>query len=120
MLILASTITDCVSISAFASFVVVPIDIRSSAVGTKIVAITSVIKTYKPVIKKKKKKHDKSVLLGKSKLSTINILISKPLFHSYISQDEFVSVKNVLGEYYEMKEQIKIPETFVEYIISKQ
>ena len=117
MLILVSAITDCVSISAFASLVIIPIDIRSSAVGIKFVAITSVIKKYEPIIMKKKKKHDKSVLLGKSKLRTINILISKALFDSYISQDEFVSVKNVLWEYYEMKEQIKSPETSVEYII---
>ena len=37
-LILASTITGCVSISAFASLVVIPIEIMSSAIGLKICA----------------------------------------------------------------------------------
>ena len=68
LLILVSTGTGCVSISAFASLVCVPVGITSSAVGIKICAITAGIKKYKSIIKKKKKKHDKTVLLGKYKL----------------------------------------------------
>ena len=75
LVILASTITGCVSISAFASLVCVPADITSSAVGTNICAITAGIKKYKSIIKKKKKKHDKIVLLGKDKLNTIEVQI---------------------------------------------
>ena len=82
-LILVSTVNDCVSISAFASLVCVPVDITISAVGIKICAITAVIKKYKSIIKKKKK-HDKIVLLGKDKLNTIEVLISKALIDSYI------------------------------------
>ena len=73
----------------------------------KIFAITAGIKKYKSIVKKKKKKHDKRVLLRKDKLNTIEVLISKALIDSYISHDEFVSVNNVLREYYEMKEEIK-------------
>ena len=54
LLILVSTVTDCVSISAFASLVCVPVGIASSAVGKKICAITTGIKNYKSIIKKKK------------------------------------------------------------------
>ena len=60
LLILASTTTGCVSISAFASLGCVPVGITSSAVGIKICAITAGNKKYKPIIKKKKKKHDKT------------------------------------------------------------
>ena len=70
-------------------------------------AITAGIKNYKSIIKKKKKKHDKIVLLGKDKSNTIEVLISKALIDSYISQDEFVSVNNVLREY-KMKNKHKI------------
>ena len=42
--ILASTITGCVSISAFASLVSTPIEITSSAFGSKLCAITAAIK----------------------------------------------------------------------------
>ena len=107
VLILASTITGCVSISAFASLVGIPIGIRSSEIGLEIFAITAGIKKYKLITKKKKKKHDKIVLLAKSKLNTIEVLISKALIDSVISHGEFFLTKNVLKEYNEMKEEIK-------------
>ena len=44
MLILVSTVTGCISISAFASLVCVPVAITSSAVGIKICAIAAGIK----------------------------------------------------------------------------
>ena len=47
--------------------VCVPVSITSSAVGIKVCAITAGIKKYKSIIKKKKKKHNKIVLLGKDK-----------------------------------------------------
>ena len=49
-LILASTVTGCISISAFASLVGIPIGIMSSAIRLKICAITAGIKKYKSII----------------------------------------------------------------------
>ena len=74
----------------------------------KICATTAGIKKCKSITKKKKKKHDETVLLGKEKLNTIVVLIYKVLFDWYMSHDEFVSANNVLREYYEMKKEIKI------------
>ena len=85
----------------------IPIGITSSAIGLKICAITAGIKKYKSIIKKKKKKHDKIVLLAKSKLNSIEVLISKALIDSVISHDEFVLINNVLKQYNEMKEETK-------------
>ena len=53
-LILASTITGCISISAFSSLIGIPIEITSSAIGLKICAITAGNERYKSIIKKKK------------------------------------------------------------------
>ena len=106
-LILASTITGSISISAFASVVGIAIGITSSAIGLKICAITAAIKKYNSIIKKKKKKHDKIVLLAKSKLNSIEVLISKALIDSVMNHDEFVLIHNVLKEYSKMKEEIK-------------
>ena len=75
--IVISTITGCVSISAFASLVGIPIGTTNSAIGLKLCVITAGIKKYKSMIKKKKKKHDKIVLLAKSKLNSIEDLIVK-------------------------------------------
>ena len=66
LLILASTVTGCVSFSALASLVL----------GIKICAITAGIKQHKLIIKKKKEP-DKRVLLGKDKLNTIKSILSK-------------------------------------------
>ena len=73
-LIVISTITGCVSIFAFASLVGIPIGITSSTVGLKMCVINAGIKKYKSLIKKKKKKHHKIILLGKSKLNSIEVL----------------------------------------------
>ena len=76
LLILVSTVTGCVSISAFVSLVHVPVSITSSAIRLKICANTPAIKKCKSIIKKKKEKDDK-IVLGKDKLNTIEVLISK-------------------------------------------
>ena len=57
------------------------------------------------------------MLLKKDKLNNIEVLISKALIDLYISHEEFVSVNNVLGEYYEMTKEMKTPETSVGSII---
>ena len=54
-----------------------------------------------------KNKHDKIVLLAKSKLNSIEVLTSKALIDSNISHGEFVLINNVLQEYDGMKEEIK-------------
>ena len=74
----------------------IPIGITSSAIGLQICAITAGIKNYKSIIKKKKKKDDKTVFLAKSKLNKLEVLISKALIDSVISHDEFVFINNVL------------------------
>ena len=77
LLIIVSIVIGFVSISAFASLVCVPVGLTNSAVGIKICAITTAIKKYKSIIKKKKKKHDKIVLLGKDKFWSSKFLSSK-------------------------------------------
>ena len=96
--ILASIITGCISISAFASLLGLPIGITSSVIELKTCAITAGIKRYKSIIKKNKKKHDKIVLLANSKFYIIEGLISTVLIDSVFSHDGLVSMKNVLNE----------------------
>ena len=108
-LVLASTITGCVLISVFGSLVFL-LGITSSAIGLTTCAIPAGIKTFKSIIKKKKKKHDKILFLAKTqshphvctqkfKLTRIEVLISKALLDSAISHDEFVLINDVLKEY---------------------
>ena len=107
-LILASTITGCISISVFPSLLGIPIGVTSSAIGLKPYAITAGIKRYKSIIKKKKQKHDKMVLLAKGKLNSIEVLIYKALIDSNTSHDEFLLINTLLKEYDDMKKEKKI------------
>ena len=56
--------------------------------------MTARIKKYNSMIKKKKKKHDKIVLLTKPQLKKIEVLTQS--INSNISYDEFVLINNVL------------------------
>ena len=106
-LTLDSATTGCISISVFASLLGIPIGITSSVIGLKICARAAGIKKYKSIIKKKKKGHDKIVLLAKPKLSSIEVLISKALIVSNISHDGFVLINNVPKEFHYIKKEIR-------------
>ena len=87
----------------FVSLVGISIGIKRSALGLNICAI----KIYKLIIRKKKK-HDKIVLVVETKSNSIRALISKALTNLYISHDsQLAAVINALGEYDDMKEEIK-------------
>ena len=103
---LVSAVTRCISISAFACLFGIPIETTSSAMGLKICTVNAAIKKYKSIIEKKKNKPNKTVLLGKTKLSGIKVLISKSLINSYISHDEFGLVKTVLKKYDDTEKEI--------------
>ena len=77
MLIAISTITVSVSISTFASLLVIPLVIASSTVGLKMFVTIAWIKKCKSIMKKKRKKHDKIVLLTKYRLNNIQALALK-------------------------------------------
>ena len=95
LLILISTLAGYVFISALASLIGVFIGITSSAVGFKICTITAGIKKYKSIIKKKKKKRNEIVLLAKSRLKSIEVLISITKIDSVISHVEFFLINIV-------------------------
>ena len=56
---------------------------------------------------KEQKKHDKIVLLGKSKLNSIQVLISKTLIDGYMIHDKFVLINNLMRKNDNMKEHNK-------------
>ena len=116
LVVLASRIIGSVSSSAFPSLIAITIRITSSTRGLKTFPITAGIKIYKPIIKKKKKKHDKIVPLAKSKLNSIEVIISKALIGSVISHDELILIRNVLKEHEKAKEEIKTFKDLIKFI----
>ena len=105
-LILAATVTGCISISGFASLFGIAIENTSSALELNICAITAGIKKYNSIIKKKK--HDKRKLLAKCKLNCLEVFISKALLDSNIIHDRFLIINNVQKDYDNIKEEINV------------
>ena len=56
---------------------------------------------------KKKEKHDKILMLAKSKLNSIETLISQALIDMDISQEEFVTILNEKDKYERMKGNLR-------------
>ena len=74
-IVFVSAVSDYVSSSAHGSLVGIFVGIASSAVGLQIFVLSAGFKKYKSVNKKKRKNHDKIVLLTKIKLNTVEVLI---------------------------------------------
>ena len=98
-----SVVSGYVSVSVSASLIDVPLNFASSAVGLKTCTLTAAIKKYNSVIKNEREKNNKIVLLVKTKLNTIDVLISKALINLRINDGKFASVDNVLREYNKIK-----------------
>ena len=91
--------------------------------GLKICAIIAGIKKYKSIIQKKKKKHEKIILLVKSKLNITEVLISKALINLALIQDELVLIKKCAWRIWrnerrnkKFKHSIKLIENFSLFI----
>ena len=55
----------------------------------------------------KNTKHINIVLLAKTKLNSIDVLISRTCINLYIAHDEFISVNNLVKEYDNIIEEIQ-------------
>ena len=87
------------SIASYASVVGTPAGIAGSSL--------TISKSLLKVTKKRKKKHNKIIALGKNKLSTIDTLLSSALNDSEISQEEFSNIITKANIYENIKENIK-------------
>ena len=78
----------------FYSLVGIPVGAENSAITIKTSIITTGIKKYKWIIKKKK--HNEIALSAKAKLNIVEVLISKTLINSNIRHGKFVLLINYL------------------------
>ena len=62
---------------------------------------------FESITQKKRKKHDKIVLLAKSNLNSIEVLICSALIDSNGGHNEFALINNGIKKFYDMKEEIK-------------
>ena len=90
------------SIASHATILGIPIGIAGSSLTLIFTVSTGINKSLLRITKKRKKKHNKIIALAKSKLNTIETLLSSALNDSKIRHEEFT---NIITE--NIKENIK-------------
>ena len=83
-LVILSATSGGVSIISFASVIGVPAGIASASFTLVFSLTTGIIKKVLKITRNKKKKHNKIVMLAKSKLNSIETLISQALIDLYL------------------------------------
>ena len=89
-LIVLSATSGGVSIISFTSIIGAPVGIASASFTLIFSLTTGIVKKLLNITRTKKKKHDKTLMLAKSKLNSIETLISQALI------DMDISPKNLL------------------------
>ena len=95
------------SIASYASVAGTPAGIAGSSLTLIFTIGTGIIKSLLNVTKKRKKKHNKIIVLVKNKLNMIDTLLSSALNDSEISHEEFTNIINKANIYENIKENIK-------------
>ena len=101
LIILSATIGG-ISIISFTSIIGAPAGIASASFTLIFSITTGIIKKLLNITRKKKKKHNKILMLVKSKLNSIEALISQALIDMAISHEEFISILKEKDMKYEM------------------
>ena len=91
ILTVLSATTGGVSIISFASVVGATVGIASASF-TLLFCVTGIIKKLLSITRNKKKKHNKILMLAKSKLHSIETLVSQTLIDMEISHEEFHAI----------------------------
>ena len=107
VLIALSATSGGVSIISFTSIIGAPVGIVSASFTSIFSLTTAIVKKLLNITRKKKKKHDKILMLAKSKLNSIDTLISQALIDMDISHEEFITILKEKDRYKMMKDNLR-------------
>ena len=107
ILIVLSATTGGVSICSFTSVVGAPVGIASASFTLIFSLTTGIIKKLLSITRNKKKNHDKILTLAKSKLNSIETLLSQELTDMEISHEEFMAIFKEKDKYEKIKENVR-------------
>ena len=95
------------SIASYASVVGIPAGITGASLTLVFTIGIGIRKSLLKLSKKRKKEHNKIIVLAKNKLNVIDTLLSSALIDSEISHEEFTNIINEANIYENIKENIK-------------
>ena len=107
-LIVLCITTGSISIASFATVIGAPVGIVSASFSLAFLICTGIKKKLLKITRNKKKKHNKIVMLARSRLNSIESKISKALINNGISHEDFMTIINEGKKYRELKETIRI------------
>ena len=107
LLIVLSVTTGIISIASFATVIRAPVGMASASFCLVFSMYTGIIKKLLKATRSKKKKHNKIVMLARSKLNSIESKISEALINNEISHEVFMTIINREKKYRELKESIR-------------
>ena len=84
-----------------------PVGIASASFTLMLSLTTGTIKKLLSMTRNKKKKHGKVLILAKSKLSSIETLVSYALIDMEINHEEFIAILKEKDKYKKMKENVR-------------
>ena len=98
-LVVLSVTTGSISIASFATTIAAPVEIISASCSLAFSIKTRFINFFLKTIRNKKKKHDKTVMLARRKLNSIESKISEALINNEISNEDFMTILNEENKY---------------------
>ena len=98
-LVVLSVTTGSISIASFTTAIGEPVGIISASCNLAFSIKTRFIKNFLKTIRNKKKKHDKTVMLARRKLNSIESKISEALINNEISNEDFMTILNEEDKY---------------------
>ena len=107
-LIFFSIITDNLSIASLGTVIGAPVGIISTSFSLAFLIFTGLMKKILKTTRSKKKKHNKIVMLARSKLNSIESKIFEALINNEISNEDFMIIINEEKKYRELKESIRM------------
>ena len=107
-LIVLSVTTGSISIVSFANVIGAPEGIVSASFSLAFSMSTGIIKNLLKTTRNKKKKHNKIVVLARSKLNGRESKISEVLINNEISHEDFMTIINEIKKYWALKESIRM------------
>ena len=107
ILIVLSATSSGVPIISFTSIIEAQVVIASANLLLIFSLTTGIIKKLLNITINKRKKHDKILKLAKSKLNSVETLISQALIDLDISDEEFIIILKEKDKYEKMKENLR-------------
>ena len=107
-LVVLSTASGGISIASFATAIGAPVGIASASIGLIFALSSGFVKKFLAMTTKKKYKHRSIALLARSKLNTIDKMISKAIQNSNISDEEFRLISDEAFKYDRLKDDIRM------------